>query len=107
MHVLTKLLFVHGTSVHDHSVYAYNELVELMQHPKYDTNRSTVLFIHGFKESGKRGSAAVVAEAYATRNDHNVIILDWEHEASGNYFINAVPNSVTVGSLRQRSETHD
>lgn len=56
------------------------------------------MFIHGFKESGKRGSAAVIANAYATRDDHNLIILDWENEASGDYFINGVPNSVTVSA---------
>lgn len=99
-HASSRLLFIYGPTVDDYQSYAYDGLVELMQHPKYDANRSTVLFIHGFKESGTKGSAAVIADAYVTRTDHNLIILDWEREASVSYYFYAVQNSVKVSEKK-------
>lgn len=55
-----------------------------------------MLFIHGYVESGTTDSSLVIADAYLTRSDHNLIVLDWHEEASGNYFIHAVPNAVKV-----------
>lgn len=42
----------------------------------------------------------MMIDAYGTRNDHNLIILNWQ-EAGGNYLEEAVPNAISASSLFQ------
>lgn len=52
--------------------------------------------MHGYLESPESDSVRLIVNAYYTRNEHNLIVLDWSDAASGDYFINAVPNAITV-----------
>lgn len=95
----TKLYFFYGPNYFDHRIYAYNALDEILQHEKYDANQTTVLYSHGYLESPESDSVRSIVDAYHSRKSHNLIVLDWSDAAYGDYFKNAVPNSITVISL--------
>lgn len=92
----TKLYYFYGPNYFDHKIYDYHEWDEIVQHPNYDTNRTTVLYMHGYLESVGSDNVRLIVNAYNARGNHNLIVVDWSDAASGDYFINAVPNSVTV-----------
>lgn len=92
----TKLYFFYGPNYFDHKIYDYNELDEIVQHPNYDTNLTTVFYMHGYLESVGSDNVRLIVNAYHARKNHNLIVVDWSDAASGDYFINAVPNSITV-----------
>lgn len=62
---------------------------DIVSHPRFDSNRRTVLYIHGFADNQ---SAPFVVDAYLERNEHNVIVLDWLPLARGDYFANGIQN---------------
>lgn len=92
----TKLYFFYGPNYFDHRIYDYNELDDILQHDRYNASQATVLYIHGYLESPESDSVNTIVNAYYTRNEHNLIVLDWSDAAYGDYFIAAVPNSITV-----------
>lgn len=94
----TKFYFFYGPTYFDHQIYDYNALDEILLHEKYDANQTTVLYIHGYLESPESDSVRLIVNAYHTRNEHNLVVLDWGDAAYGDYFISAVPNSITVSS---------
>lgn len=94
----TKFYFFYGPTYFDRRIYNYNELDEILQHEQYDANKTTVLYIHGYLESAESDSVRLIVNAYHTRNEHNLIVLDWGDAAYGDYFITAVPNSIMVSS---------
>ena len=65
-------------------------------HPAFDFNKSTVLYIHGFRESVLADSVQTVVSAYLSRNDHNIFALDWSNYSSGSYVAHAVPSVIGV-----------
>lgn len=93
---LTKLYFFYGPNYFDHKIYNYNELEEIVKDVKYNASRLTTLYMHGYAESMGSDSVHRIVNAYLLRKEHNIIALDWNDAASGNYFINAVPNAITV-----------
>lgn len=92
----TKLYFFYGPNYFDHKIFNYNELQQILKDEKYDSNRSTTLYMHGYAESMGSETVHRIVNAYLLRKEHNIIVLDWSDAASGNYFINAVPNAMTV-----------
>lgn len=92
----TKLDFFYGPNISDHHVYNYDELEEIFKDDNFDANRPTALYIHGYRETVVSNSVQRIINAYLSRNDHNIIVLDWSHAASGNYFTSAVPNAMKV-----------
>lgn len=92
----TKLYFFYGPNYFDHRIYDYNEFDDILQHDKYNTSHETVLYIHGYLESPESDSVRLIVNAYHSRNEHNLIVLDWSDAAYGDYFITAVPNAITV-----------
>lgn len=102
----TKLYFFYGPSFFDHRIYDYNELDEILEHENYDKNKTTVLYIHGYLESTESDSVRSIVNAYHTRKEHNLIVLDWSDASSGDYFIYAVPNSISVIDSNGKIKRH-
>lgn len=92
----SKLYFFYGPAYSDHQIYGHNELSQLTRHENYDQNRTTILYVHGYQESAQADSVQLIVAAYNSRNDHNLIVLDWSKGASGEYFKQAVPNCASV-----------
>lgn len=92
----TKLYFFYGPNYFDHKIFNYNELQNILNDEKFDSSRSTMLYLHGYAESMASDSVHRIVNAYILRKEHNIIILDWSDAASGNYFVSAVPNAITV-----------
>ncbi|GAB0095882.1 inactive pancreatic lipase-related protein 1 [Sergentomyia squamirostris] len=87
-----RMFFFYGPSFADHTIYELNETASVLKHHRFDTNRPTVLYLHGYLETMEVESIHVIADAYLARNDHNILILDWAQLADGNYLIDAFPN---------------
>lgn len=96
----TKLYFFYGPNFFDHRIYDYNELDEILEHENYDANKTTVMYIHGYLESVESDSVRSIVNAYYTRKEHNLIVLDWADASYGDYFISAVPNAISVMGVR-------
>ncbi|XP_031635906.1 lipase member I-like isoform X2 [Contarinia nasturtii] len=95
----TKLIFFYGPNYFDHRIYDFNKLDEIVEHEMYNASQTTVLYIHGYLESPDSDSVHLIVNAYHARKEHNLIVLDWSDAAFGDYFIQAVPNSVTLGNI--------
>lgn len=80
----------------ENEVYTFSKSVEIFQHAKYDQNRKTVLYLHGYLEAPTNESIHLIVDSYLQRNDHNIIILDWSLLVDGNYLLSAVPNAIAV-----------
>lgn len=65
-------------------------------HPKFDAEKKTVLYIHGYLEAPSQESVNVIVAAYLKRNDHNILVMDWSELSDGNYLFDAVPNAKQV-----------
>lgn len=96
---LTKLYYFYGPNYFDHKIFNYNEVEAIIQDDKFDANRTTILYIHGYNENMGSDTIHRIVNAFLTRKEHNIIVLDWSDAASGNYFINAVPNALTVNEI--------
>ncbi|XP_059617747.1 uncharacterized protein LOC132262483 [Phlebotomus argentipes] len=94
----TRMFFFYGPTFADHKVYELNDTASVLKHPSFDTNRPTVLYLHGYLESMEVESIQVIADAYLARGDHNTLILDWAELADGNYLIDAFPNLKPLAS---------
>lgn len=67
-----------------------------MEHPKFDKGKPTVIYIHGFLGKLSADDVKAVVAAYAARNDHNILVLDWHSQAVPGYFLHAVKNVYKV-----------
>lgn len=54
------------------------------------------MYMHGYTEGSEVQSVHVSIEAFLKRGEHNIILLEWSELASGNYFVDAVPNADMV-----------
>lgn len=75
--VSTKFYFFYGSNGRNQSFELY-EWSNITAHKMYDKNRLTVLYLHGTLESISSEGTKLLIDAYNTRNDHNIIILNWE-----------------------------
>lgn len=92
----TRLVFFYGPTFYDNRIYSYDELDLVMLHSKFDANRTTALYVHGFKQKLNAPDIQAVVEAYNARDEQNLVLYDWSQEADGDYFADAVPNAVAV-----------
>lgn len=69
------------------------DLPYLVEDASFDINRPTVVYVHGWLESGQTDlSTLAVRGAYLDRGDHNVISLDWSHYSKNmQYHLTVVP----------------
>ncbi|XP_062547945.1 endothelial lipase isoform X1 [Armigeres subalbatus] len=92
-----KFMFFYGSKFEDHEVFDLSRAEDIIQHPRFDRTKKTVMYFHGYIESPEVESVHVIVDAYQKRNDHNVIILDWTQLVDGNYLLEAVPNCKKFG----------
>lgn len=74
-------------------------LDEIASHPNFKRNRTTVLYIHGFRDNVTSEGVKTVMRAFIYRKEFNVLALNWSVYASGNYITNAIPNLIRVAQL--------
>lgn len=65
--------------------YELNQAIEILEHPDFDLNRKTVLYIHGYIETPSSPTVQKIIDAYNQRDDYNLLILDWTTLADGLY----------------------
>lgn len=92
---------LHSKSFDEHIAYPVSESHAILSHPKFDQNKKTVLYIHGYVEAPSHQSVHVIVDAYLTRDDYNCLVLDWSELADGNFFIDAVPNIKQVSKIER------
>ncbi|XP_013113989.2 phospholipase A1 [Stomoxys calcitrans] len=94
-----KYIYYYGPSYGDSSIYELDDFETMMQDPKFDKTRNTVLYLHGYIENPDVESIHVIVEAYLKRTDTNLIVLDWGELADGNYAFDAVVNAKQLGPV--------
>lgn len=67
--------------------FALNNIRGLVRDPHYDAKKPTVLYVHGWEENQTQPNVAVIPHSYDIRGGWNVILLDWDKIAAGNYTI--------------------
>ncbi|XP_063698362.1 phospholipase A1 isoform X2 [Culicoides brevitarsis] len=92
-----RLLFFYGTKFEEHLDYSLDEFDKIPEHVKFDPSKPTCLYFHGFVEKMTDEHIYVIADAYQTRNDHNLIMVNWQEMADGSYLLDAVPNMKKIG----------
>ncbi|KAG5684758.1 hypothetical protein PVAND_013972 [Polypedilum vanderplanki] len=82
--------------------YPLYESSKLLVDPHFDVSLLTMMFLDGYKDEstltdvlGKK----TIVNAFLTRGDYNVIIVNWDKIASGNYIFTAMPNSKKFGGV--------
>lgn len=93
-----NFLFVNGRKNTDNVVIQFNNTKALLQHPDFNQDRDTVLYCHGYTENFTVESTQVVVDAYLSRNDHNILVVQWSAYSAGNYVFQAIPNSIKIGA---------
>jgi len=94
---MKQVIFFHGSTFDENTVFPFNDANNILSHPKYDSNRKTVIYVHGYAEAPSNESIHVIVDSYLTRSDFNIIIYDWSKGAFGNYLLSAVGNAVSLG----------
>lgn len=90
------IAFYHGSTFNDSKSYSLGSIEDISSQESYKSHRSTVLYIHGFRESLSSESVKTVVQAFIKRNSSNILALDWGFYANGSYVTDAVPNMVKV-----------
>lgn len=76
--------------------YNLKNAVNILKDPNFYGERETVFFTFGFNDDQDSISTSVMTEAFSERDDYNLIILDYGKFSGGNFFFDALPNSVKV-----------
>ena len=85
----------------DYETFALESANNVLLDNKFDKLRHTVLYFHGFLEKLEDENLHLIVDSYLTRNDHNVLLVDWSKLAAGNYVTDAIPNALRVILLNQ------
>ena len=96
-YLLRNLTF--SDTFEDQHSYPLISAADILSHSKFDRSKKTVLYIYGFTHKMDYKSIKMLFYAYKSRNDHNLVILDWEKIASGNYFLDGLPNTVRYSKI--------
>lgn len=72
-------------------MYDFSQSNQIVKNPKFDSNRKTVLYIHGYIESLTSSTTQMIINAYIKQANYNILVLDWSTLAGGSY-PNAVEN---------------
>lgn len=78
--------------------YYLKDLNSLIKHEKFQSNRDTVLYFHGWTGNSENSIIHTITNAYLERNDHNVVIVDWGQYSVGEYFL-TIPKSTKIAKL--------
>ncbi|CAO1411079.1 unnamed protein product [Diamesa hyperborea] len=61
-------------------------------------DRPTVVYCFGYTENYTDASTQLIVDAYLSRNDHNILVIQWSMYAANNYFFQAIPNTIQLGA---------
>lgn len=77
---------LNSPSISESIRFKLDHMFEIVNHPKFNKDWPTVVYVHGFMERGEDElSVMAVRGAYHHRNDHNIIIIDWSFYAQVNF----------------------
>lgn len=91
--VIQKVSLIFSPDIYNAVYLPLKDLQYLASHPSFDKNKKTVMYIHGWLESGKMDlSVLAIRGAYLDRGEHNIISVDWSHYARNvNYHSRVIP----------------
>ncbi|XP_070502434.1 lipoprotein lipase-like [Chironomus tepperi] len=87
------------TTYDDHVAFPLSSAQELFNDPHFDPSRKTVLYMHGYDQLIDDENIRTIVAAYQTRNDYNILILDWITIGSGDYIFTALPNTAAFSKI--------
>ncbi|KAG7209826.1 hypothetical protein KM043_011435 [Ampulex compressa] len=64
---------------------------------KFNRDKPTVLYIHGYSEKAPGRSSATIRDVYLKRGDYNLILVNWGKLAALPWYVTAVRNTRIVG----------
>ncbi|KAJ6636194.1 Pancreatic triacylglycerol lipase [Pseudolycoriella hygida] len=74
-----KIRFYYDDLVTSYTDYHLNSSIDIVSHPKFELDRPTVLYIHGWLERVDTSESIIaISNAYLQRNEHNVLVLSYE-----------------------------
>lgn len=77
--------------------YSVYETHKLSKHAKFDPNKTTVVFVHGFHNTQNSYLVREMCEAFVLDNgDYNMVTLDWDFFALLDYYEVASPIAKNV-----------
>ncbi|XP_037903884.1 phospholipase A1 member A-like isoform X2 [Hermetia illucens] len=71
---------------------------KILGEPDFVSSKPTIIYIHGFLDSTKSKHNKLVVRAYQSREDHNLLAIDWSTGAKPDYFDNAITNMKKTGA---------
>lgn len=63
------------------------DLRKIVSDRRFNAAKPTVLYVHGWEELLTQYKVEVIPRSYAARGGWNVILLNWDRFATGNYVI--------------------
>ncbi|KAG5669189.1 hypothetical protein PVAND_017083 [Polypedilum vanderplanki] len=91
-----KFYYFYGKTYEQRRRFDLAQVSEILRQEEFDNERPTVLYLHGYSENMGSESIQLIVNSYLTRNDHNIIVLDWSKLAKGTYMTAAVPNAMKL-----------
>lgn len=92
-----QIAFYYGEG--SHQLYSITSMHEITRNEAYHNNKTTLFYIHGFRENLTSESVQTIINAFLFRKTHNILVLDWSKYAAGNYMTQAIPNMVQIGRM--------
>lgn len=92
------MFFLHSPNIKTVAYLTLKELPLLVEDPAFDKSRPTVMYFHGWLESGELDlSVTAIRGAYNDRGDHNVLSVDWSYYSKNFFYnLNVIPQMVIV-----------
>lgn len=98
-----NILFFYGKSTDKFKTYSVLDLDEIASHPNFFKNKTTMLYIHGYRDNVTGINVQTMVKAFLNRGTHNTLALNWSAYAKGNYITFAVPNLIRIAQLIAQS----
>lgn len=58
-----------------------------------------MIYAFGYTEKFTSQSTQMVVNSFISRDDHNILIVEWSEYSRGSYIFEAIPNSYKVGEI--------
>jgi len=92
-----RLRFYYGADNTTYIEYDLNKTTNLLKHSKFYQNQSTILYLHGWNEKVNEAvTLSHIVNAYLTRKEENVLLLNYEKLAS-NFYPTVVEHTIELG----------
>jgi hypothetical protein len=87
--------------------YPLYEPSKIMQDPHFNNSLPTMMYLDGYRENDYDISGRIIMiDAFLTRDDYNVIFVNWDKIAGGSYVFDAFPNSKKVSGHKLAFKFH-